>query len=322
MAQLFEKAMDLKASESWGRVCWAPRHRERRALPRQSAATLTAHVAAAAPLRQDKVAMHTNGHDGFEHHIKAPIIKAVRELTDMDGELESASPDAAKLRTLALRRPLEKKPAHRQRRLPRTRAPLRPTGAGLRCSPPQDALRDWEPTLSGEEGLLASYADVCRATTRAAAAQRGARAGGTLLRDIMCRQEELICATPEMFVTDAAQLLARVGGVPVVVGDGSMRLVGVLCRSDLESRQGFHDVMAQLPLELGPDDSVTSAACLMLKHKARRGWGVRRVPVVDREFNCIGIVTATGEGRAGARADVWVAMAVDSGADSRNLDML
>lgn len=173
----------------------------------------------------------------------------------------------------------------------------------------QDALRDWEPTLSGEEGLLASYADVCRATTRAAAAQRGARAGGTLLRDIMCRQEELICATPEMFVTDAAQLLARVGGVPVVVGDGSMRLVGVLCRSDLESRQGFHvqDVMAQLPLELGPDDSVTSAACLMLKHK------VRRVPVVDREFNCIGIVTAT---------DVWVAMAVDSGADSRNLDML
>ena len=51
------------------------------------------------------------------------------------------------------------------------------------------------------------------------------------------------------------------------------------------------------PVAALPTDSVTSAACLMLKFK------VHRIPVVDAERRCVGIVT---------RTDVFTALAVDA----------
>ena len=55
------------------------------------------------------------------------------------------------------------------------------------------------------------------------------------VKDIMTRK--LITVSPETEITQAARLLLenRINGVPVV--DGSGRLVGILCQSDLISQQ-------------------------------------------------------------------------------------
>ena len=125
----------------------------------------------------------------------------------------------------------------------------------------------------------------------------------TILRDIM--QENVVVARPTDRLSELRGAFVKYTGLPVVRSDGG--LVGVISRKDLEKPGDFvADVMSSPPVAAKASDTVSSAACLMLKYK------VHRIPVVDSEKRCIGIVT---------RSDIFIALAVDSGSEQEILNI-
>jgi CBS domain-containing protein len=102
------------------------------------------------------------------------------------------------------------------------------------------------------------------------------------------------CCTPESTLREAARLMREhdCGCIPVVEGD-SRRLVGVLTDRDITCRcvaEGgsadtrVREIMSTDPQVCHPDDDVAAVEQIMMQAR------VRRVPVVDAQGNCVGII--------------------------------
>lgn len=105
---------------------------------------------------------------------------------------------------------------------------------------------------------------------------------------------EPACCTPESTLREAARLMREhdCGCIPVVEGD-SRRLVGVLTDRDITCRcvaEGgsadtrVREIMSTDPQICHPDDDVAAVEQIMMQAR------VRRVPVVDAQGNCVGII--------------------------------
>jgi CBS domain-containing protein len=118
--------------------------------------------------------------------------------------------------------------------------------------------------------------------------------------------ERPACCTPESTAYEAARLMVDCdcGVIPVVEDTTSMRLVGVVTDRDLAVRglaQGkgadakVRHLMTTDPLSVRPDDNVKDVERAMAERQ------VRRVPVVDENNCCLGIIAQADLARA-ARA--------------------
>jgi CBS domain-containing protein len=115
------------------------------------------------------------------------------------------------------------------------------------------------------------------------------------IADIMTKR--VICCTPTQTAQEAAELMERhnVGALPVISDRDQPFLEGIVTDRDLCCTvlpQGkspgtilVADLMTQDPVTCSPDDSVSHGERLITKH------GVRRLPVVDINNCCIGIVS-------------------------------
>jgi CBS domain-containing protein len=104
------------------------------------------------------------------------------------------------------------------------------------------------------------------------------------------------CCTRYAALTDVARMMRErdCGTIPVVE-DNSQKLIGIISDRDIivrslgHGRNPFHlmasDCMAMVVATVRPEDSVEKCAKLMEEHK------VRRLPVVDDQGNCCGIVS-------------------------------
>ena len=112
-------------------------------------------------------------------------------------------------------------------------------------------------------------------------------------RDIMT--SNLTCCTPDDTVQAAASKMADAdcGCLPVVSDMGSRRLVGVVTDRDLAVRglaQGHgpetrvSDVMTANPACCGPDSELDEVERVMADRQ------VRRVPIVDDQECCVGMI--------------------------------
>jgi IMP dehydrogenase len=109
--------------------------------------------------------------------------------------------------------------------------------------------------------------------------------------------KRVICCTPTQTAQEAAELMERhdVGALPVISDRDQPFLEGIVTDRDLcctvlpqgkSSRTILvADLMTQDPVTCSPDDSVSHGERLITKH------GVRRLPVVDINNCCIGIVS-------------------------------
>jgi CBS domain-containing protein len=115
------------------------------------------------------------------------------------------------------------------------------------------------------------------------------------IQDIMTRDPS--CVTPDTPVREAALLMKEedVGIVPVVDGEHSRQLVGIVTDRDIalrivaegrEPNTTVRDVMSQDALATcGPDGDVNDAMDLMASEQ------VRRIPIVDDRGALVGIVS-------------------------------
>jgi CBS domain-containing protein len=124
-----------------------------------------------------------------------------------------------------------------------------------------------------------------------------ARSGGTRsetrrLRDVMTRDVQVV--RPEATVFEAASLMKRldVGALPVCDGrrlQGMLTDRDVVVRSVADSRDPqlatAREAMTEEVIYAFEDDSVEKGAELMRKHR------IRRLPIVSREKNLVGIVS-------------------------------
>ena len=106
---------------------------------------------------------------------------------------------------------------------------------------------------------------------------------------------EPACCTPEQTVMQAAQLMREhdCGCIPVVEDEETNRLVGVVtdrditCRCTAEGKgpeTSVREVLSRDPKCCSPDDSVETVERIMAEEQ------VRRVPVVDDQGCCVGII--------------------------------
>jgi CBS domain-containing protein len=125
-------------------------------------------------------------------------------------------------------------------------------------------------------------------------------------RDIMTTNPA--CCTPESTAYEAARVMAECdcGVIPVVENTESMRLVGVVTDRDLAVRglaQGkgadtkVRDLMTRTPSCCGPDDDVKTIERVMAEKQ------VRRVPILDEEERCVGIIAQADLARAAERKE-------------------
>ena len=106
---------------------------------------------------------------------------------------------------------------------------------------------------------------------------------------------EPVCCTPEQTLQEAAQLMRDhdCGCIPVVEDTATNRLVGLVTDRDITCRctaegsspdTAVRDAMSRDPKSCGPDDNVEMVERIMSAER------VRRVPVVDSEGSCVGII--------------------------------
>ena len=114
------------------------------------------------------------------------------------------------------------------------------------------------------------------------------------VREAMTRNP--VCCTP----TDTADKVARmmcehnVGSIPIVADEQSRRLTGIITDRDLccsvvaqgldPKRTPIEQYMRRDPVACRDDDSLEGCEQAMQKHQ------VRRMPVIDQQGRCIGIV--------------------------------
>jgi CBS domain-containing protein len=103
------------------------------------------------------------------------------------------------------------------------------------------------------------------------------------------------CCTPEDTIQQAAQLMRDhdCGCIPVVADKQSKRLIGVVTDRDIAIRgmaEGkgpqtrVKDALSPNPKSCGADDDVETVERIMT------GEQVRRVPVVDEQGSCVGMI--------------------------------
>lgn len=114
-----------------------------------------------------------------------------------------------------------------------------------------------------------------------------------LVKDIMTPNPA--CCTRYASLTDVARMMCDhdCGAIPVVE-DHSRKLIGIISDRDIavrtlgQGRNPFHlmasDCMTMVVATVRPEDSVEECAKRMQEHK------VRRIPVMDDQGNCCGIV--------------------------------
>lgn len=123
------------------------------------------------------------------------------------------------------------------------------------------------------------------------------------VQEVMTRQP--ICCLSH----DTAQVVARllrdedIGSMPVVSDVSSRRLVGIITDRDLVCRivsEGLDPsttrieaFMTRDPVACRPEQSLESCEKLMQVHQ------IRRIPVVDKEGRCIGILSQADVARVG-----------------------
>jgi len=114
------------------------------------------------------------------------------------------------------------------------------------------------------------------------------------IQDVMTRNPRTV--TPEASAREAARIMKDedVGVVPVVAGDRSSRLVGVVTDRDIavrlvaEGRDGdarVRDIMTNRLHTRRPDDDLDDVMNTMASEQ------VRRIPIVDERGDLVGIVS-------------------------------
>lgn len=100
--------------------------------------------------------------------------------------------------------------------------------------------------------------------------------------------------------------MKKVNALPVLNHENV--LVGVVSKADLNlDGSEVQDVMSTPPVAAKVNDTVITAACLMIKHE------IHHIPIVDDKIKCIGIVTSS---------DIFSALAEDNGRQEiMNIDM-
>lgn len=105
------------------------------------------------------------------------------------------------------------------------------------------------------------------------------------------------CCTPKMTIQDVALLMVQhdCGEIPVIQATDDRRMVGVITDRDIVCRvvaSGgnpakalVEDSMTQSPVTVREDTSLEDCLTLMETHQ------IRRVPVVDADDRCCGIVS-------------------------------
>lgn len=105
------------------------------------------------------------------------------------------------------------------------------------------------------------------------------------------------CCTPTTPVTDAARVMKKhdIGAIPVVESDERRKLIGVITDRDIVVRLvaesmnplecDVEDAMTGKLFSVQTDASEEEVCQVMEEHQ------VRRVPVVDAQGNCIGIIS-------------------------------
>lgn len=114
------------------------------------------------------------------------------------------------------------------------------------------------------------------------------------VQDVMTKK--LVYAVPDDPARKIASLIKtqEIGAVPVVSDPDSMRLEGMVTDRDLcnaivaENRDPeltlIREVMTPKPMACHPDDTLEICEKLMSKHQ------IRRIPVVEKNNRCVGIV--------------------------------
>ncbi len=112
------------------------------------------------------------------------------------------------------------------------------------------------------------------------------------------------CCTPDDKITDAARIMADrgIGSMPIVESKDKKRLLGMITDRDITCRlvakgsdiNGAHvrDAMSDKVFSVKSDASVDDCCASMREHK------VRRMPVVDNNGDCCGIVSQADVARA------------------------
>lgn len=129
-----------------------------------------------------------------------------------------------------------------------------------------------------------------------------------LVRDIMTPAP--VCCTTDTPLDQVARLMVEhhCGCIPVVRDLGSRHLVGVVTDRDIVCRAlaqgvnpmevGVQECMTALPLiTTTPESTLGECLAAMERHL------LRRLPVIDENGNCIGIVAQADVVRAASQAD-------------------
>lgn len=136
------------------------------------------------------------------------------------------------------------------------------------------------------------------------------------IQDLMTRDPTTV--TPETSAREAARIMRDedIGVVPVVEGEGSRRLVGVVTDRDLavrivaEGRDNDTPVVEVMTASrlatCGPDEDVDGVMDAMASEQ------VRRIPIVDERGSLVGIVS---------QADI-VRKALDDGKAERTVEQI
>jgi CBS domain-containing protein len=122
----------------------------------------------------------------------------------------------------------------------------------------------------------------------------------TRLSEIMIRN--VVAANPDDKIDDVRPAFEKYTGLPVV-RPSDHGLVGVLSKKDLKKTGTLvSEIMSHPPVAAKATDTVGAAAAIMLKYK------VHRLPIVDDNKKCIGMVT---------RTDIFTALTVDNSNTNR-----
>lgn len=152
-----------------------------------------------------------------------------------------------------------------------------------------------EAVLSGEwetNWSLATYDDIQTYFTNNMI--KKSHKPSTRISDIM--QRNVVAANPDDKISDLRAAFDKFTGLPVV-RPSDHGLVGVISRKDLNKAGTLvSEIMSHPPVAAKATETVSAAACIMLKYK------VHRLPIVDDKKKCIGMVT---------RTDIFTALTVD-----------
>lgn len=106
-----------------------------------------------------------------------------------------------------------------------------------------------------------------------------------------------VCCTPEMALTDVAQLMVTndCGEIPVVYSLAERKILGVITDRDIVIRSIAHGIN---PLAISVEECMTYPA-IMVKNttsiedccQIMEEHQIRRIPVVDEKENCCGMIS-------------------------------